>query len=276
MAASRTVRLATCCAQLAAAWLLTLSPLVAQSSPPAGERLRNGTTTRAASTAQPTDTKTSVPPARQTYMGRRIAQTMSYKGAPWLLRSEREKEEACSRMLQELQLEPGMVVCDLGCGNGFYTLRMADLVGRKGHVFAVDIQPQMLVLLRQRMETKGVTNVSPILGSIYDPRLPAQTVDLILLVDVYHEFSHPELMLRAMRRALKEDGVIALLEYRAEDPTVPIKPLHKMTKKQAIAEFSANGFRVRRQFDGLPWQHMLIFEKDPRWSPKSDSRRDSR
>ena len=206
-------------------------------------------------------------------MGRRIARTMSYKGAPWLLRTEREKEEACSRMLQELRLGPGMVVCDLGCGNGFYTLRMADLVGRKGHVFAVDIQPQMLVLLRQRMETKGVTNVSPILGSIHDPRLPAQTVDLILLVDVYHEFSHPELMLRAMRRALKEDGVVALLEYRAEDPMVPIKPLHKMTKKQAIAEFSANGFRVRRQFDGLPWQHMLIFEKDPQWSPRSGSNR---
>ncbi len=217
-----------------------------------------------------TQQKTTIPPGRKTYMGRRIAQTMHYTGAAWLLRTSREREEACSRMLQELRLRPGMTVCDLGCGNGFYSLQMADLVGEQGHVYAVDIQPQMLVMLRKRCEQQGVTNISPVLGSVHDPRLPPASVDLILLVDVYHEFSHPVLMLRAMRRALKQDGRIALLEYRAEDPNVPIKPLHKMTRKQAVAEFAANGFRVRREYAGLPWQHMLLFEKDPDWKPAGD------
>ncbi len=211
--------------------------------------------------------KNQIPAARQTYLGRRIAQTMHYTGAAWLLRTTREREEACSRMLTELKLRSGMSVCDLGCGNGFYSLQMAELVGADGQVFAVDIQTQMLDMLRRRCEEQGVTNVSPILGSVHDPRLPKSSLDLILLVDVYHEFSHPVLMMQAMRRALKPTGVVALLEYRGEDPEVPIKPLHKMTKEQAIKEFTANGFRVRRQFDKLPWQHMIFFERDPNWKP---------
>lgn len=209
--------------------------------------------------------KSKIPPARRQYMGRTIARTMHYTGAPWLLRESREREEASSEMLTQLKLQPGQVVCDLGCGNGFYALRMAKQVGADGQVYGVDIQPEMLVMLRQRCEEQGITNVTPVLGSVHNPRLPKSSVDLILLVDVYHEFSHPELMLRAMRRALKPQGKVALLEYRAEDPDVPIKPLHKMTKEQALREFRANGFRLHREYNKLPWQHMMFFEIDPDW-----------
>jgi cyclopropane fatty-acyl-phospholipid synthase-like methyltransferase len=205
--------------------------------------------------------RSKVPKGRRVYLGRPIAQTMHFTGASWLLRESREKEEACARMLTELKLKSGMSVCDLGCGNGFYSLKMAETVGKRGQVLAVDIQPEMLVMLRERCEKDGIENISPILGSLHDPRLPPESVDLILLVDVYHEFSHPVYMLKAMHNALKKDGRIALLEYRAEDPKVPIKPLHKMSKAQAIKEFAANGFKLSSEFDGLPWQHMLFFSK---------------
>jgi 2-polyprenyl-3-methyl-5-hydroxy-6-metoxy-1,4-benzoquinol methylase len=202
-----------------------------------------------------------IPPARDRYMGRQIAQTMHYSGAEWLVRNTREREERCSRMLANMGIEPGMTVCDLGCGNGFHTLKMAPLVGPRGRILAVDIQPEMLAMLRARMESEGVENITPILASAHDPRLPQQSVDLILLVDVYHEFSHPEYMLRAMHAALKPNGRIVLVEYRAEDASVPIKPLHKMSKRQIMREFPANGFRLVGQFDRLPWQHMLLFAK---------------
>lgn len=205
--------------------------------------------------------RSQVPKGRRVYLGRPIAQTMHFTGASWLLRESREKEEACARMLTELKLKSGMSVCDLGCGNGFYSLKMAETVGKRGQVLAVDIQPEMLVMLRKRCEKDGIENISPILGSLHDPRLPPESVDLILLVDVYHEFSHPVYMLKAMHNALKKDGRIALLEYRAEDPKVPIKPLHKMSKAQAIKEFATNGFKLSSEFDGLPWQHMLFFSK---------------
>ena len=218
------------------------------------------TLTAAAQEAE-TKQKPEIPPARTIYLGRRIAQTMHFTGANWLLRESRERQEACSKMLAELKLKPGMSVCDLGCGNGFYSLKMAQAVKPRGQVLAVDIQPEMLVMLRKRCEERGIENVTPILGSLHNPHLPRASVDLILLVDVYHEFSHPERMLRAMRRALKSDGVIALLEYREEDPRVPIKPLHKMSRKQAIREFTSNGFRLHHEFTKLPWQHMLFFAK---------------
>jgi ubiquinone/menaquinone biosynthesis C-methylase UbiE len=196
-------------------------------------------------------------------MGREIAQTMHYEGAPWLIRDTREREERCSRMLANMGIQPGMTICDMGCGNGFYSLKMARLVGPEGRILAVDVQPEMLAMLRARTETEGIENVTPILGSLHDPRLPHRSVDLILLVDVYHEFSHPEHMLAAMRDALKKDGRIVLVEYRAEDASVPIKPLHKMSREQIMKEFPANGFRLVDQFDRLPWQHMLFFTKDP-------------
>lgn len=202
-----------------------------------------------------------VPEGRTIYMGRRIAQTMHYTGAEWLIRENRESEERCSLMLANLGIEPGMTIVDMGCGNGFYSLQMAKMTGKKGRVLAVDVQPQMLFYLRKRMEEAGVENVTPILGSFHSPRLPPNSTDLILMVDVYHEFSHPERMLKEMREALKPEGLMVLLEYREEDPEVPIKPLHKMSKSQVDKEMTANGFELAKEFDKLPWQHMLFYKK---------------
>ncbi len=210
----------------------------------------------------PPDPPRQIPPALTTYMGREIAQTMHFTGAEWLLRDVREREERCSRMLANMGVEPDMTICDMGCGNGFYSLQLARLVGPHGRILAVDIQPEMLAMLRDRAERGGIENISPILGSFHDPRLPEKSVDLILLVDVYHEFSHPQQMLAAMRRALKPEGQVVLVEYRAEDATVPIKPLHKMSREQIMKEFPANGFRLAKQFDQLPWQHMMFFARD--------------
>jgi len=203
-----------------------------------------------------------IPPALTEYKGRRIAQTMHYTGAPWLVRESRQREEDCERMLAQLGVKPGMTVCDMGCGNGFYTLQLASMVGPGGWVLGVDIQVEMLKLLRQRMQQADVKNITPILGSLFHPRLPAGKVDLILCVDVYHEFSHPEQMLRAMRKALSPTGRVVLVEFRGEDPNVPIKLLHKMSKKQVLKELLPNGLKLVRQFDGLPWQHMMFFERD--------------
>ncbi len=213
-----------------------------------------------------------IPPARTKYMGRKIAQTMSFHGAPWLIRTEREAEERASDAIAQLNLKPGMVVCDLGCGNGFYSLEMAKLVSPGGKVLAVDIQSEMLHLLELRCKENGVENIEPILSSVADPKVPADSVDMLLLVDVYHEFSHPQQMLAGIRKGLKPTGVIALLEYREEDRTVPIKPEHKMTKKQILKEYKANGFKLAKQYDGLPWQHLMFFEKDPTWQPSALSK----
>ena len=203
-----------------------------------------------------------LPVPRTAYKGRRIAQTMHYTGAEWLIRNTREREERCSLMLTHFGAKPGMTVCDMGCGNGFYAIKIAQMVGPGGKVLGVDIQPEMLELLKQRATEVGVTNVQPILGTMIDPRLPAGEVDLILCVDVYHEFSYPERMLAAMRRALKPDGLLVLVEYRTEDPKVPIKPLHKMSKAQIMKELPPNGFKLAKQFDRLPWQHMMFFARD--------------
>ncbi len=196
------------------------------------------------------------------YLGRPIAQTMHYLGAPWLVRESREREEEPARMLASLGILPGQTVCDLGCGNGFYTLKLAKLVGPKGSVLAVDIQPEMLQMLSDRAESRGVPNIEPIRGDLDDPHLPTGKIDLILLVDVYHEFSHPPEMLAAMRESLRPTGRIALVEFRAEDPAVPIKPLHKMTQAQCLKEYRENGFKLVGQFDELPWQHVLFFARD--------------
>jgi ubiquinone/menaquinone biosynthesis C-methylase UbiE len=210
-----------------------------------------------------------IPPARQFYMGRRIAQTMHFTGAEWLIRDSREREERCTQMIENLGVRPGMTVCDMGCGNGFYSLWLARLVGPTGRVLAVDIQSEMLRLLQARAAERNIRNVEPILGSVVDPNLPPDEVDLILCVDVYHEFSHPEEMLAEMRTALSPQGVLVLVEYRAEDKTVPIKPLHKMSKAQILKELIPNGFRLVRQYDKLPWQHMMFFGRDAEWAPAS-------
>jgi ubiquinone/menaquinone biosynthesis C-methylase UbiE len=205
--------------------------------------------------------ESNIPPPLTHYQGREIATTMHYLGAPWLTRESRQREEDCTTLLTALKVEAGQTVCDLGCGNGFYTLPLARLVGEKGSVLAVDIQPEMLRLLEDRAKKERVSNVRTILGTLVDPRLEPASIDLILLVDVYHEFSHPEHMLRAMHKALKPKGRMALVEFRAEDPKVPIKPLHKMSKEQILKEIPPNGFRLVEEFDKLPWQHLMFFEK---------------
>ncbi|MCB1275087.1 class I SAM-dependent methyltransferase [Prosthecobacter sp.] len=201
------------------------------------------------------------PPALTEYMGRQIAMTMHWKGAEWLMRRVRDREEATTLMRKELRVKPGMVVCDMGCGNGYHTLPLAEMVGATGKVYAVDVQPEMIQMLKANMESKGVTNIVPINSLYHDPKLPPNTCDMILMVDVYHEFSHPVQMLAGMRAALKPDGLLVLAEYRAEDESVPIKPEHKMSKAQINKEMNANGFKLVREFDGLPWQHLMFFGK---------------
>lgn len=200
-----------------------------------------------------------IPPAKSRYMGREIAVTMHYLGAPWLIRESRQREEDCEMLLKALDVKPGQTVCDIGCGNGFYTLQLAELVGETGRVVAVDIQPEMLHLLDERAKAVGITNIELVQGTQVDPKLEPGSLDLILLVDVYHEFSHPAQMLTAMREALKPDGRIALAEFRLEDRRVPIKRLHKMSKKQILREFTANGLELVDEFDKLPWQHLMFF-----------------
>jgi len=200
-----------------------------------------------------------IPPAPAEYMGRRIARTMHYTGAPWLMRESREREEGTKLLLDRLNVEEGSTICDMGCGNGFYTIPLARMTGEEGVVYGVDIQPEMLEMLREEARKAGVENVVPTLGTAIDPKLPPGSIDLLLLVDVYHEMSHPEQMLEAMRKALAPNGRLVLLEFRAEDPDVPIKPLHKMSKAQILKEYTANGFVLVDEFDGLPWQHMMVF-----------------
>jgi ubiquinone/menaquinone biosynthesis C-methylase UbiE len=196
------------------------------------------------------------------YMGREIATTMHYSGADWLTRESRQREEDCKRLLAELHVKPGQAICDMGCGNGFYTLKLAHLTGDKGKVFAVDVQQEMLDMLQRRAKTAKLSNIETLLGTETDPKLKENSLDLVLMVDVYHEFSKPEEMLKVIRKSLKPDGRIALAEFRGEDPKVPIKPEHKMTKKQILKEFSANGLKLTGQFDKLPWQHLMYFSRD--------------
>ncbi|MDG2408303.1 MAG: class I SAM-dependent methyltransferase [Pirellulales bacterium] len=205
---------------------------------------------------------------RTHYMGREIAVTMHFTGAPWLVRESREREEECSTLLKALKLKPDDVVCDLGCGNGFYALKIAKLVPQ-GKVIGVDIQPEMLRMLRERARVTRVKNIDLELGTLSDPKLPAGQVDLVFCVDAYHEFSHPEKMLRAIRKSLSKNGRLALVEFREEDPLVPIKPLHKMSKRQILKELAPNGFKLVGQFDGLPWQHVMFFGRDDTWQDPS-------
>jgi ubiquinone/menaquinone biosynthesis C-methylase UbiE len=196
------------------------------------------------------------------YMGREIAWVMGHQAANWLDRPERVKEERTDKLLKMLPLKPGMVVADIGAGSGYFSFSLAEKVGAKGKVLAVDIQKEMLAIIRRRMKTRKVSNVEPILGTISDPKLPAGKVDLILMVDVYHEFSHPYEMTRAMIKALSPGGKLVFVEYRLEDPQVPIKLVHKMTQKQVKKEMAIHpAMKYVKTLDGLPWQHVIIFEK---------------
>ncbi|MFM7205195.1 MAG: class I SAM-dependent methyltransferase [Planctomycetaceae bacterium] len=199
-----------------------------------------------------------IPPPATHHFGREIAQTMHFTGAPWLVRESRQREEDCRLLLEALAVKPGQTICDLGCGNGFYTLELARRVGPTGVVYAVDIQPEMLRMLSEEAGREGLSTIRPVLGTAIDPRLPAGAVDLCLCVDVYHEFSHPADMLARIRESLAPGGRLALVEFRGEDPAVPIKPLHKMTKEQIRRELEPAGFEVHAEFDRLPWQHLVF------------------
>ncbi|BCS31501.1 hypothetical protein TBR22_A07020 [Luteitalea sp. TBR-22] len=191
--------------------------------------------------------------------GRIIAGVMGHEGAPWLDRPEREAEERPSLAIKALQLRPGMVVADFGAGSGYYTERLARAVGPTGKVLAVDLQPEMLEMVGRRAKKAGLTNIELVRSTPEDPRLPAGGVDLILMVDVYHELASPQRVLRAMKAALSPTGRIAILEFRKEDPEVPIRAEHKMSVAQATQEFGAEGLVLDRRVDSLPWQHLLLF-----------------
>ena len=200
------------------------------------------------------------------YMGREIAQVMGHEGAAWLDRPEREREEQPARLLDALKIQPGSAVADVGAGSGYFTFRLAERVGPKGTVYAVDLQTEMLALLRERARVRGFKNVRPVQGTITDPKLPPASVDLVLLVDVYHEFSHPAEMAAAMVRALKPGGRLVLVEYRAEDPRVPIKRVHKMSEAQIRRELSVPPLKLKWEttLGLLPRQHVVVFRKAAR------------
>lgn len=200
-------------------------------------------------------------PGRHPVTGRQIAGVMSVEGADWLVRPEREQEEQPDKALDEIGITRGMRIADIGAGVGYFTLKMAERTGPTGTVYAVDIQPEMLDRLARRARTAGIENIEMILGQPDNPRLPEGAIDLVLLVDVYHEFSHPQEMIRAIRKALKPDGRLVLLEYRGEDPDIPIYPEHKMTVEQVRAELEPEGFQLQPPIETLPIQHILILTK---------------
>ena len=195
--------------------------------------------------------------------GRRFAPVMGYQGADWLERAEREDEEAPDVALSVLKIAKGSAVADIGAGSGYITEKLAARVGPSGRVFANDVQPQMLDLLARRLARRKITNVTLVQGDIDDPRLADASVDLEIMVDVYHEFSRPQAMLRHLRDALKPGGRLVLLEYRKEDPTIPIRPEHKMSVAEAKLEVEAEGFALAKADESLPRQHILIFTARP-------------
>jgi SAM-dependent methyltransferase len=197
------------------------------------------------------------------YLGREIAHVMGHQAIGWLERPERAMEEEPEKLLAALELKPGMVVADVGVGSGYFAFRMAPLVAPGGKVLGVDIQQEMLDFLSAKAKRLGVTNVEPVLGGTQDPKLPVGTVDLALMVDVYHEFDHPWEMMTAIARSLKPAGRVVLVEYRGEDPTIPIKEHHKLTEAQAKRELDAAGFMWVKTDARLPRQHILVFKRGP-------------
>lgn len=195
------------------------------------------------------------------YKGREIAQVMGHESADWLERAERDTEEHPEVLIEQLKLKPGEVVADIGAGTGYFSRRLARKVGPKGKVLAVDIQPEMLTLLTNRMAAIGITNVLPILGTATDPKLPAASVDVVLMVDVYHESDFPSEIMEAICRSVKPGGRVVFVEYRGEDPAVPIKPLHKMTETQVEREMSILPLDWIQTIEVLPRQHIIIFRK---------------
>jgi ubiquinone/menaquinone biosynthesis C-methylase UbiE len=194
------------------------------------------------------------------YMGRQIAQVMSHYGIDWLERDEREMEENTSLLLKNLAVKPGMVIADIGAGSGYHSALLSKMVGI-GKVFAVDVEPEMIAYLNERIKQEKLSRIIPVLSAEQEVSLPENTVDMMLLVDVYHEFAYPYEMALSMRAALKPGGKLVLVEFRSEDPNVPIKSIHKMSKAQAIKELKAAGFAFDKNIDNLPWQHCMVFIK---------------
>ncbi len=194
------------------------------------------------------------------YMGRQVAQVMSHFGIEWLERQEREQEENTSLLLKNLAVQPGQVIADIGAGSGYHSSLLSKMVGN-GKVYAVDVEPEMIAFLNERIKREGKKNIIPVLSTEKTVSLPANSMDMMLLVDVYHEFSFPYEMAISMLEALKPGGKLVLVEFRAEDPNVPIKTIHKMSQQQAVKEFKAAGFTFEKNISNLPWQHCLIFRK---------------
>jgi len=194
------------------------------------------------------------------YMGRQIAHVMSHYGIEWLERKEREMEENTSQLLKNLSVQRGTVIADIGAGSGYHSILLSKMVG-DGKVYAVDVEKEMIAYIKSRIKLEGHENIIPVLSTEQKVSLAANSIDVMLLVDVYHEFSFPYEMTQSMWEALKPGGKLVLVEFRAEDPNVPIKTIHKMSEKQAVKEFKALGFSLEKNIGNLPWQHCLIFRK---------------
>lgn len=195
------------------------------------------------------------------YMGREIAHVMGHQAADWLERPEREEEEKTALLIESLKFKPGENVADIGAGTGYLTRRIAPKILPRGKVFAVEIQQEMLDVLTNKLARLGITNVVPVLGTITDPKLPANSMDTIIMVDVYHEFDHPFEMTEAMCRALKPGGRLVFVEFRAEDEAVPIKRVHKMTEAQVKKEMAPHPLAWKETIGTLPWQHVIVFTR---------------
>ncbi|SIO43694.1 Methyltransferase domain-containing protein [Singulisphaera sp. GP187] len=250
---------------LAAVHLMLQAPLAAQvtETPPQPSAIEK------AKDQESTNEKAKAKPARRPrrssgprmYMGRPIADVMSFHGADWLVRDTREQEEQPEAMLDALKIKPGSTVADVGAGVGYTSLKLARRVGSDGIVLATDVQPEMLQMLAANARAAGLKNVRPIRCTSTDTKLPEGKVDLVLMVDVYHECVDPETTLQGVLKALKPGGRLVLVEFRGEDPEVPIKPEHKMTFAQVRRELEPQGFKFKEKFDFLPWQHIIVFEK---------------
>ena len=194
------------------------------------------------------------------YMGREIAHVMGYQGIDWLQRSEREKEENVSKLIENLKINSSDIIADIGAGSGYHVFKMAPLA-KNGFVYAVDIQVEMLMVIDKMKKSTKFKNVKTVLGTEKSIELPKNSIDKVLMVDVYHEFAFPVEMITSIKKAMKPDGELFLIEYRGEDSFVPIKKIHKMTQKQAVKEFEAAGLILKENIKNLPWQHCMIFVK---------------
>jgi len=195
---------------------------------------------------------------RHPVSGRVFAPVMGVAGAQWLERPEREDEEAPSKALDALELKPGMVVADIGAGSGYYSSRIAKRVGSSGRVYATDIQPGMIELLERRIKAEGLSNVTTVLGGMDDPKLPPKSIDLAIMVDVYHELQQPQIFLQRLKDTFKPGGRLVLLEFRKEDPKIPILEVHKMSVEEVRQEMEAEGFVIDTVIESLPWQHIIV------------------